>query len=434
MLKTIENRAKFLIALNKDMSLENPIIPIGIGGYGVVYKDRYQDRYFAIKISLKEMKNEVDILKRLANLYRQDILKYVNYYTLDEYSAKEYQEYQTCKSKYKNILEYYKAKRSDIYLEKIKELEKATKFYILITEYVEGLSLLDAIILRKKFDIRSVFCNILDAVKACHKIGIFHLDLKPENIILKEDGSIVLVDFGLAQQQEIGEDLSPNCLNVLGTKEYVPKKVRDSPGKNSVGCSSVDVYSLGCILYTMIFKKFFYPPNIENIESISSPSLRKLITDMTNDIEENRITMDQVRESLWLRPVYIYMLPLSTKWWKLQRINKHIPYRNQYASKYETVMKNYLTDTLRDMVADEKSEITFPTLLILDDHVTSIGGKYLYGATFDKLDEIDETIAGEPVNVFFRKYSKGLINKKSCAKKRSKNARKSVNRSRRKHK
>jgi serine/threonine protein kinase len=428
--RSIENRAKFLIVLNKYMSVENFLKPLGIGGYGVVYKDRYGGLDVAVKISLHAMTNEIEMMERLANLGRRDILKYVNYFTLDMKAVKEYTEYQKYKSKYEKILDHYQHEIAKVYIQKKSDLEKATKFYILITEYVEGVSLFDAIYFDRKFDTRKVFRNILNAVKACHDIGIFHLDLKLENIMLKRDGSIVLIDFGLAQQN-IEEGLSPTCYNVLGTKEYMPKIVAQSEGINSVVCYSVDVYSLGCILYIIIFKKMY---DHKKIESITSPSLRKLISGMTNEQEQSRLTMHQVMESLWLRPVYVYMLPLSTKWWTLSRINRRIPYKVEHKYDSEISIMNYLTENLRDMVADEKSDITFPTLLILDYDITKDGHKYLYGATFEELDEkMIEIIQNRNVHVLFRKLSKGQRRYKNKNSPSLKN-RKSVNRSRRKHK
>ena len=54
---------------------------------------------------------------------------------------------------------------------------------------------------------KSVFLQILDAVRHCHSNGIYHRDLKPENILVKDDGwNVKIADFGLATQDRITSD------------------------------------------------------------------------------------------------------------------------------------------------------------------------------------------------------------------------------------
>lgn len=219
----------------------------------------------------------------------------------------------------------------------------------------------------------------------------------------------MLVDFGLAQHVYVPEGVSPICHNVLGTRGYMPQKVILNK-KNSVGCSSVDVYSLGCILYVMEFKKYYDPSRLDHIKQ---SSLRKLISGMTHEIDDNRLTMEQVAQSLWLRPVYLYILHLSTNWRKLERVHKKIsisiPISDQ--SESDDTLPKILMETLRDYVADET--ITFPTLLILDKEITIHGDKYLYGVTFDRLEEMPPGAA----LMVFRKHAKKRRQKMSNKKK-----------------
>ena len=54
---------------------------------------------------------------------------------------------------------------------------------------------------------RTVFLQILDAVRHCHSNGIYHRDLKPENILVKDNGwNVKLADFGLATEDAISSD------------------------------------------------------------------------------------------------------------------------------------------------------------------------------------------------------------------------------------
>lgn len=223
---------------------------------------------------------------------------------------------------------------------------------------------------------------------------------------------------------------------------YMPKKVISNK-INSVGCASVDVYSLGCILYVMEFKTY-YDPSLR-LDRIKQSSLRKLISGMICEIEKNRLTMEQVAQSLWFRPVYLYILPLSTDLQKLERVYKKISISisDRSESEYDDTLPKILMETLRDYVADkttdetsdETSDITFLTLLlILNKEIMKYGDKYLYGVTFDRLEEIPPGAA----LMVFRKHAKKRRQKMSNKQKYknspfSKN-RKSVNRSRRKHK
>ena len=83
------------------MSVEKPL---GMGTYGVVYRDKDNDIDVAVKISLHDMKNEVKILKHLATtLHRPDILKYVNYLVVNHENG----EFVKYRSKYQSILDNY---------------------------------------------------------------------------------------------------------------------------------------------------------------------------------------------------------------------------------------------------------------------------------------------------------------------------------------
>ena len=55
--------------------------------------------------------------------------------------------------------------------------------------------------------IKKVFLQLIDTVRSLHKLGIYHRDLKPDNIMCNKDGSKVwITDFGLATDQEVTAD------------------------------------------------------------------------------------------------------------------------------------------------------------------------------------------------------------------------------------
>jgi serine/threonine protein kinase len=124
-----------------------------------------------------------------------------------------------------------------------------TRPYI-VTELLEGQTL-DALLLnRPSIDLNfavSLVCCLCEAFAYIHRQGVVHRDLKPGNIMCCTDGTLRILDFGLAitptQRQVAPAGLAGN----LGTLVYMaPEQVR---GKR--GDARVDIYALGSILYEM---------------------------------------------------------------------------------------------------------------------------------------------------------------------------------------
>ncbi|WP_422927936.1 serine/threonine-protein kinase [Singulisphaera sp. PoT] len=95
----------------------------------------------------------------------------------------------------------------------------------------------------------SLVALLAGAVEAAHRGGIVHRDLKPGNVLLTEDGTPKVTDFGLAHRFDLGEGLTRTGTRI-GTPCYMaPEQADDRLGE--VG-PATDVYALGAILYEML--------------------------------------------------------------------------------------------------------------------------------------------------------------------------------------
>jgi tRNA A-37 threonylcarbamoyl transferase component Bud32 len=89
--------------------------------------------------------------------------------------------------------------------------------------------------------------QIAGALRVAHQRGIVHRDVKPANILFREDGTPLLGDFGIAKQMNIDQELTSTGI-FLGSPNYVSPE--QAEGLKVDG--RADIYSLGCILYEML--------------------------------------------------------------------------------------------------------------------------------------------------------------------------------------
>ncbi len=125
-----------------------------------------------------------------------------------------------------------------------------TPFFVM--EYVEGVPLTDFCrTMRCTIPERlRLFRAVCEAVLYAHQHAVIHRDLKPSNILVKQDGSIRLLDFGIAKHLEnLGElvDQTVTGLRLMTPAYAAPEQIRGE----QVGIHS-DVYSLGVVLYELL--------------------------------------------------------------------------------------------------------------------------------------------------------------------------------------
>ncbi|MGA2188882.1 MAG: serine/threonine-protein kinase [Steroidobacteraceae bacterium] len=89
--------------------------------------------------------------------------------------------------------------------------------------------------------------QIASALAAIHEVGVLHRDLKPANVMLRTDGSICLIDFGLAKANETDADLT-GTREIFGTPYYMSPE----QGHAELIDARSDLYSLGVVFYEML--------------------------------------------------------------------------------------------------------------------------------------------------------------------------------------
>jgi serine/threonine-protein kinase len=199
----------------------------------------------------------------------------------------------------------------------------------IVMQYVPGQSL-DVLIARGPANLQlvlSVGIQIADGLQAAHSIGIFHRDLKPQNVMLTDGGLVKILDFGLArrlQAEDAAIDSSkPTLANDApmaasytargGTIRYM------APEQFVTGQSSIqsDVWALGVILYELISGRHpFARPDDEDFQAIRaiqfsdpedlskivpgiSPELKSVIAACLEKIPAARMSSaSEVREGL----------------------------------------------------------------------------------------------------------------------------------------
>lgn len=116
----------------------------------------------------------------------------------------------------------------------------------LVMELVHGQPLSERLAAAERLDadeVMSIVAQAADALRAAHVAGVVHRDVKPGNLLLRPDGSVVLVDFGVATTAATSGLTEPN--QVLGTARYMAPEQVSQQGVSPAS----DIYSLGVVAY-----------------------------------------------------------------------------------------------------------------------------------------------------------------------------------------
>src|SRR5260370_12728258 len=195
---------------------------IGRGGIGAVYKarDTELDRIIALKLIRPELARNPDVLRR----FKQELIL-----------ARQVT--------HKNVIRIFDLGQSD-----------GIKFITM--DFVEGQDLRSLLLEKGKLapeQAARIMLQICRALEAAHAEGVIHRDLKPQNIMLTQDGRVYVIDFGISRSAYLPAMTQTGAL--IASPEYMsPEQAR---GEKLTERS--DLFSLGVIFYELLTGKSPYP-------------------------------------------------------------------------------------------------------------------------------------------------------------------------------
>ncbi|MFN0129966.1 MAG: protein kinase domain-containing protein [Verrucomicrobiales bacterium] len=143
-------------------------------------------------------------------------------------------------------------------------------------DLVEGLPATEFVArnLSSRADILRLAVKLCDAVQYAHDRGVIHCDLKPGNILVKRDGSPVVIDFGLARLAQLGlkeatVDPATGADRWAGTPAYMSPEQFQSGLYEPRGGQSIDIYGLSVVIFELLSGRKPYDfPNSSSIDDL----------------------------------------------------------------------------------------------------------------------------------------------------------------------
>ena len=146
--------------------------------------------------------------------------------------------------------------------------ENGTAYYVM--DYVDGENLAERLKRTGKpmteQEVREILPQILDALKSVHDAGIWHLDMKPANIMLTKEGRVKLIDFGASKQLNAQKGGATTSTAISYTNGYAPREQMEQ-NYDKFG-PWTDIYALGATLYALLTNR--RPPLPTDIDDDSS--------------------------------------------------------------------------------------------------------------------------------------------------------------------
>ena len=199
---------------------------------------------------------------------------------------------------------------------KLYEVIKTDKQILIVQELVEGISLRDyynkeirnqkGISIHKEYVFKNIFKQIFDAMNYLHKKNIAHRDIKLENILMKKNYEIKIIDFGFASYNPENQVQSFYC----GTPNYMPPEIAK---KEPYIGQYADLWSLGILVFKFYCADFPFKGRNEkelyvgiksgkfNMASYTPEYIQKIICGLLVLDPYKRMTCQDVLNSDWLK-------------------------------------------------------------------------------------------------------------------------------------
>ena len=151
--------------------------------------------------------------------------------------------------------------------------------YYIVMEYVEGRHLKDLIKKRGKLttsEVIDIMLQITNGMSVAHDSYIIHRDIKPQNIMILENGLVKIMDFGIAMALNSTQLTQTN--SVMGSVHYLPPE--QASGKGATLQS--DIYSMGIVMYELLTGKLPYKG--DNAVEIALKQLKEPLPDIREEL------------------------------------------------------------------------------------------------------------------------------------------------------
>ena len=199
--------------------------------------------------------------------------------------------------------------------------DESRDVYFLVMDYVKGDTLRSTIAfggaLPEKEAVR-IIMQVANVLAAAQRFGMVHRDLKPENIMLTTEGTVKLLDLGIAKTSGGIDSLKTTAKSLFGTPAYIsPEQAIDSSAVDA----RADVYSLGIILFELLCGRHPYMdempakmlqqlldptpvPDVRTFNDKVSPELAAVLAHMCAKERENRLSSPKAVVDAFVRLGY----------------------------------------------------------------------------------------------------------------------------------